>query len=192
MTIHKIEGGQAFMKSNKVLIFIGFFMFLGAQGYVAESLSSYQQTIETVFLREVANKNTFKQAVQTARLLGFLEYMSPDSFSRFHACISKYKNWDTLTAKGKQSALDACKAQGRNLAGEIAPVTPSISAVSPAANSIQERELRELRKEILDLRNMVEKLQTQVKNNHDRTLETLHQISQTPPTEERIPSEENF
>ncbi|OGQ63769.1 MAG: hypothetical protein A3G92_01280 [Deltaproteobacteria bacterium RIFCSPLOWO2_12_FULL_38_8] len=144
----------------------------------AESLLNYKEEMQRIFVREAANKDNFTKAVQTARLLGYLEFMEPESFSGFHQCMSKEKNWDYLNAKKREQVLNSCRGQGRSISGITS--TPSAPAVSPAASQKQEQEMNSLRRDMNDLRNMIEKLTTEIRNNHDRMVETLNQFSRAP------------
>ncbi|MBI4041369.1 MAG: hypothetical protein HY390_05845 [Deltaproteobacteria bacterium] len=167
---------------TKIRFVVSFGIMIGGISISAwtQTLSNYQDQIERIFLTEAGSAHHFKSAIQTARLLGLLEYMQPQDFSRFYGCISKEKGWEYLSAKKRQDQLNACKAQGRNLSGQ-GSFTPLTSlSVTPAQDEKQEKEIKALRKEILELRNIVEKMSTQLKDNDDHTLELLNRVSRVP------------
>jgi len=152
--------------------------------FTAESPSRYQEEIEKIFLREAAKASRFKEAVQTARLLGYLEFMAADAFPKFHECLTKEKGWDYLNAKRRESLLNSCRGKGRIIAaGEV--ISPTI--VTPAANEKQEQSINELKREVTDLKNLVERLSQDIKRNHDRLTDSLHNLERglasVPPAE---------
>ena len=152
-----------------------FLILFSAMG-MAESLNSYQEDIQRIFLREAASKSQFTKAVQTARLLGYLEFMEVEAFPKFSQCMNKEKNWDTLSAKGREQLLNNCRAQGRMVSSAPSPfLIPG--AVSPAASQKQEQELTSIKRELSDIREMVEKLSQNVKQNQEKMTEALNQIS---------------
>ena len=156
-------------------LFLSLFSAMG----MAESLNSYQEDIQRIFLREAANKAQFTKAVQTARLLGYLEFMEPEAFSKFFQCMNKEKNWDTLSAKGREQLLNSCRAQGRMVSSAPSPIFVP-GAVSPATSQKQEQEFTFIKRELSDIREMVEKLSQNVKQNQEKMSEALDQISRTP------------
>lgn len=174
------------MKLQEIVIILGLVIF---PFYVtAESWSRYQEEIEKVFLREAAKANRFKEAVQTARLLGYLEFMDTEAFSKFHECLTKEKAWDYLSARGRESLLNSCRGKGRVIAaGEV--ISPTI--VTPAVDEKQAQSINELKREMTELKNVVERLSQDIKQNHDRLSESIHNMERSlaspPPQPEIIP-----
>ncbi|MBI3019199.1 MAG: hypothetical protein HYY61_04840 [Deltaproteobacteria bacterium] len=164
---------------KKLVLWALFPLFLFSAMGRTESLRNYQEDIQRIFLREAASKSQFIQAVQTARLLGYLEFMEPEAFSKFSQCMNKEKNWDVLSAKTREHLLNSCRTQGRMVSGSPGPLfAPGV--VSPAASQKQEQELTFIKRELSDIREMVEKLSQDVRQNQEKVTEALSQISRTP------------
>ena len=149
---------------------------------VAESLSNYQEDIQRIFLREAANKNQFIKAVQTARPLGYLEFMEAEAFPKFFQCMTKEKNWDTLLAKAREQLLNGCRAQGRLVSSAPSPLFVP-GAVSPAISQKQEQELMAIKRELSDIREMVEKLSKDMRQNQEKMADALDQLSSRAPSQ---------
>lgn len=164
----------------KKIIILGLFVLFGImsgnKGF-SETFNNYQTGIQTTFMREAANKNNFVKAVQTARLLAYLEFMEPESFNRFYQCMSKDGNWDYMSAKKREVLLNSCRAEGRSVSGAV--VAGPVTTLSPALSQRREQETERLQKEIDDLRNLVEKLSVDVRNNQDQVMQTLQSFGQS-------------
>ncbi len=164
---------------KKLVLWAVFPLFLISTIGLAESLNSYQEDVQRIFLREAANKNQFTKAVQTARLLGYLEFMEAEAFPKFFQCMNKEKNWDMLSAKAREQLLNTCRAQGRMVSSASSPlIVPG--AVSPAASQKQEQDMSSIKRELSDIREMVERLSKEVRQNQEKMAEALSQISRTP------------
>lgn len=174
-----------------IILIIGLILLLGWKAS-AETLSGYQEGIQRIFIREAANKNMFIKAVQTARLLGYLEFVESENFLKFHQCMSKEKGWEYLSAQKRQTTLNECRGYGRTISGVVFPVQPTL-AVSPAAAQKQEQEIVSLRKDLDVLRSMIEKMSADIRNNQTQLLETLNIPPQRTPSQAVIPvPEERF
>lgn len=180
------------MKLQEVVIILNLLIFPFCA--TAESLSRYQEGIEKIFLREAASSGRFKEAVQTARLLGYLEFMASDSFAKFHECMTKEKTWDYLGAKRRESLLNSCRGYGRVISGAGEGIAPAI--VTPAANEKQEQNINELKRELTELRNLVERLSQDLKRNHDRLVDSINNLERglasVPPAQTAPQEQERF
>ncbi len=181
------------MKLQEIVIILGLLIFPFC--VTAESLSRYQEGIEKIFLREAASSSRFKEAVQTARLLGYLEFMASDSFTKFHECMAKEKTWDYLSAKRRESFLNGCRGYGRAIGGTAEGIAPT-TIVAPAANEKQEQNINELKREVTELRNMVERLSQDLKRNHDRLVDSITNLERglasVPPVQMAPQEQERF
>ncbi len=165
-------------KSRQVsCLFVLVLGLLGPLKSQAESMGSYQEDIQRIFIREAATQSQFTKAVQTARLLAYLEFMEPEAFSKFSQCMAKEKNWDVLSAKGREQALNRCRAQGRMVSSASSSSFLAPAAVSPATNQKQEQDMASIKRELSDIREMVEKLSQAVKQNQEKTTEGIDRIS---------------
>lgn len=178
------------MKKWVLRIFFSWFLLLFSFTLSAESLSGYQEDIQRIFLREAASKSQFTKAVQTARLLGYLEFMEPEAFPKFSQCMNKEKNWDMLSsAKAREHLLNSCRAQGRMVSGAPSPLLVP-GTVSPAASQKQEQELVSIKRELSDIREMVEKLSKDMRQNQEKMTEALTQLSSRAPSQVAPPAPE--
>lgn len=177
---------------KRYIVFTILFVFSYVWKANAETLSGYQDQIQRVFLKEAANKNAFTKAVQTARLLGFLEFMEPESFSKFHQCMVKERNWEYLSAQKRQTVLNECRGYGRGISGTIATSSQPTFAISPAVTQKQEKEMDSIRKDIDQLRGMIERLSSDLRSNQDQVLDALNRLSQRAPAQVIIPQEQSL
>jgi uncharacterized coiled-coil protein SlyX len=170
------------MKLQGIAMVLGLLIFpFYASG---ESLSHYQEEIEKIFLREAVSTSRFKEAVQTARLLGYLEFMAAESFAKFHECMTKEKTWNYLSAKRRESLLNNCRGKGRMVSGAADVIAPTV--MTPAANEKQEQNINELKRELTELRSLVERLSQDVKRNHDSLTDSIGNLERgiaSPPAE---------
>lgn len=140
----------------------------------AASLVSYQEEIQKQFLREAAKPATFKKGVQTARLLGLLEFLPPEGFGSFHACMKQEKHWDRLSARQRERILNECRLSGRVISSiEKRQNSGALGSIRPADAKRQQQDINQLRIDISELREIVENLSRDLKNNDDRILERL-------------------
>lgn len=180
------------MKLQDVVIVLSLLIFPFCA--TAESLSRYQEEIEKIFLKEAVSTSRFKEAVQTARLLGYLEFMAAESFAKFHECMTKEKTWNYLGAKRRESLLNSCRGRGRMMSGTADVLAPTI--VTPAANEKQEQNINELKRELTELRNLVERLSQDLKRNHDRLVDSINNLERglasVPPVQTAPQEQERF
>ena len=167
---------------KKLVLWAGLPFFLFSMTSRAESFRSYQEDIQKIFLREAASSSQFTKAVQTARLLGYLEFMEPEAFPKFFQCMNREKNWDILLAKAREQLLNGCRTQGRVVSGTPSPLFVP-GAVSPAASQKQEQDMTSIRRELSDIREMVEKLSKDMRQNQEKMTEALNQISSRAPSQ---------
>lgn len=151
---------------------------------MAETLPSYQEEIQRLFLREAGSPGDFKKAVQTARLLGYLEFLPTEVFSEFQLCFKKENRWEYLSAKKREKLLNLCKGRGRALSSVAEPTSVSIASVRPANEKKIEQQLNQVRAEIGELRTLFEKLSKEIRNQQDRILGALTQSEATAPSGE--------
>lgn len=146
------------------------------------SYRDYVKSIQRIFASEAAKRVKFSAAVQSARLLGILEFVEEDQFVKLYPCLAKGgKDWDDLNAKQRENVIDECKVlvKGRQLAG--APAEAKSSARPPAWEGniltlvpIQD-ELNKLSSKV----DRVESILTTLRNNQDNFDRSLRDISRS-------------
>ena len=175
------------MKSRQIMFALAvFFGFSFVSELFGETLSHFQEKIQETFLEEAGNQNKFKEGVQTARLLGYLEFISPDSFDAFHQCLITGKAWAYLSAKKREHLLNECRISGRSISSVSKGSSEVMSGLRPAEAKKNEQWVQQLRTDVNDLRNMVEKLTKEVQNNHDRLFQSMNSL------ENNLKSFQNF
>ena len=150
-----------------------------------ETLRTFQDKIQEIFLQEAGNTSKFKEAVQTSRLLGYIEFIVPEMFDAFHQCLMSEKSWSYLSAKKRERLLNECRSSGRSVSS-VTRFTDSGGTVRPAENKKNEQTFQHLRSELNDLRTMIEKLTKEVQNNQDKIMQSLNTFENNLPRHEPV------
>ena len=161
--------------SITVFVVLGFVLSGFLSGPRAETLSSYQESAQREFLREAANPRHFKKAVQTARLLGYLEFLEPKAFTGFHQCMETEKRWSYLSAKRRESLLNSCRAKGRAISA-IETSDIASPGVRPAKEKRQEQTIQQLRSEIVEMRSALDNMTRMMREHQNRVTDALTAI----------------
>lgn len=78
------------------------------------------------------------------------------------------------------------------MSGAADVLAPTI--VTPAANEKQEQNINELKRELTELRNLVERLSQDLKRNHDRLVDSINNLERglasVPPPVQMAPQEQ--
>ncbi len=136
----------------------------------ADTFLSYQEEIQKLFLKEASDQQAFKKAVQTARLLAYLEFMPLDTFGGFYQCLKKENQWAYLSEKKRERLLNLCRSQGR----EVSSLAP---AVRPAEDKKWIQGISEIRTELADLRNQIARLSKETREQSLEVSQALTKLS---------------
>jgi len=170
------------MTRNRLFVIVVLYLLVaGLVSLKAETYSDYQEETERLFLGEASKQRHFKKAIQTARLLGYLEYMSIDGFSSFHKCMKEEKRWEYLSAAKREKLLNRCHASGRSLSSS--PLVVETRTVRPAEAERQTQSMSDLRGEISDLKNQMLSMKTEIKN----AIQALHEKISSQQQEQTVP-----
>ncbi|MBI4042661.1 MAG: hypothetical protein HY391_04190 [Deltaproteobacteria bacterium] len=146
------------------------------------SYRDYVKSIQRIFASEAAKRVKFTAAVQSARLLGILEFVDDDQFVKLYPCLAKGgKDWDDLNAKQRENVIDECKVlvKGRQLGGAPVEAKPPARPPAPEANILTLIPIQDELSKLSSKIDRIESILTTLRSNQDNFDRSLREISRS-------------